>query len=546
MLLFFLLLLLFWPVAVDPSIPAVLDEESKAKDQRNGASEVPSWMRMRVSLRWMYRLVDVEQEKRQAVSAHPLEVFMSDLIAGPEVNSVDVIEGAASLTSDASLLKDTDDSSKAHVYLCRRFYRHADALRPPKGTVVSFYPAKAKSIRELVPGELEEILHNPTLSQALYFKLYSGLPKPKLGASEFDPAPANYSWRQKLASSSLKKRNRRRASRSYADDDDDLESEEQGSSWQTRNRTSKRRKSTGDPVEDGNVNARATSKRMRVTMPSDSDDNYEISTEFDSHKDRDGSVNLRTRKISRDENYEESFSSDGTVSEDSEIVEPTETKSNSRGRHASLESSRTVGMRASARRASLRILQTTALLSPRNDDDGEIVSGLSEDGEETVDEGDDVANAGSNTLVLPSVAESEQNSNAVADALGKSAKKDESSSLKADKRQTDILLEVAPGEHQGISVATSASNAAVSQGQTETGNENDRQQKSPEDTIASAFQDLTSEQRTACRRNLPWIIEAMKQGVCGEVADKSMSDEMMATVVVDVLKKYRTMNIAES
>ncbi len=74
----------------------------KANDDEYDSKDVPSWMAMRVSLRWMYRMSDVIDDCGRSVAGHPCEVFFSDHVTGPSVNSVNIIDGRAMLTNDIS------------------------------------------------------------------------------------------------------------------------------------------------------------------------------------------------------------------------------------------------------------------------------------------------------------------------------------------------------------------------------------------------------------------------------------------------------------
>jgi hypothetical protein len=68
----------------------------------------------------------------------------------------------------------------------------------------------------------------------------------------------------------------------------------------------------------------------------------------------------------------------------------------------------------------------------------------------------------------------------------------------------------------------------------------------PAGMITGAFDTLSNEQRTSCRRNLPWIVEAMQIGMMGsDGTNRTVTDELMANVVTDVMHKFRKMSAAE-
>lgn len=157
---------------------------SSSEDDGTGAAAavdrgIPAWMPMRVSLRWLYRLGDVEEDTdSEVLGGHPCEVFFSDHVTGPEVNSVNIIDGRAQLTTDADLVPETPPVSPLlaeRVYLCTRFFRHSDAKNLPRRWRKSkYYPAPVRSWRDLAEGELEAIVAKPSHSKHLYFSDVNG------------------------------------------------------------------------------------------------------------------------------------------------------------------------------------------------------------------------------------------------------------------------------------------------------------------------------------------------------------------------------------
>lgn len=140
--------------------------------------ELPKWMPMRVSLRWLYRISDVmddttRDDKELAADSHPCEVFFSDHVTRPEVNSVNIIDGRAILKSDPTEVPKVQPEGKVcmeRTYLCRRFYRHSGALKVPNSLKSSKYFTKNVQVWRAVGNEeLEEIISKPTEWPLLYF-----------------------------------------------------------------------------------------------------------------------------------------------------------------------------------------------------------------------------------------------------------------------------------------------------------------------------------------------------------------------------------------
>jgi ribosomal protein L21E len=166
----------------DPSILKALedaaDETEEISDDEVVARDVPLWMPMRVSLRWMYRLSDVREDKGTDVEGHDSEVFISDHVTGPEVNSVNIIDGRATLTTQASQVPSkppVGNLFEERIYLCTRYYRHGGAKPLPKKSRNSrHYPTVQRTWRNLDEGELLHILKNPSDSPFMFFTEYNG------------------------------------------------------------------------------------------------------------------------------------------------------------------------------------------------------------------------------------------------------------------------------------------------------------------------------------------------------------------------------------
>lgn len=165
----------------DPNVVKEMRRQAaKEAGSENSDDEraIPSWMRMRVSLRWLYRLGDVEEDKQEDVEGHPCEVFWSDHVTGPDVNSVNIINGTARLTMDIDAVPKSPPVSphlRERVYLCRRFYRHSMAAPPAKRLRKSrYFPAAQGTWRWLADGELEAIRSKPSSSPELFFSDATG------------------------------------------------------------------------------------------------------------------------------------------------------------------------------------------------------------------------------------------------------------------------------------------------------------------------------------------------------------------------------------
>jgi hypothetical protein len=169
--------LLLW---LDPAITTAagenengndMDKGQNANDSESDSPEPAHWMPMRVCVRWMYRLSDVVEEKGRDVPGHNCEVFVSDHVTGPDVNSVNVIDGRAILTEDRTVVPASCvmNAKGERVYFCNRFYRHEQAPKPPRGMFPRHANVRVKTIRMLAPGELENIMCNPTDSVYLFY-----------------------------------------------------------------------------------------------------------------------------------------------------------------------------------------------------------------------------------------------------------------------------------------------------------------------------------------------------------------------------------------
>jgi hypothetical protein len=439
------------------------DENSSGEKEKghDGAgpedpTETPHWMPMRVSLRWMYRLSDVVEDKGRDVPGHPCEVFISDHVTGPEVNSVNIIDGRAVITQDehrAPAECEMNDEGE-RIYLCHRFYRHGGAPKPPKDMFPRHSNVRAKTIRELVTGELESILRHPSDSMFLF---YSNLAE------------------DKQASAGRGRGNRRTSGRIRKDDRSGGEDDSHTPAVARR-----KRRITGDMETDSEGDLE---RRQKIGSQSAPPEKRRLNDDAPALRPRRRSsmaADLRNRQVS------------DLYLGDTSDEEEEENKAEKMGGR------RSVGTRRGASQNGNRLSKA----DKDNDDTAGGHDSLSRAGDyKNQDSGlgsaEGDAKNGSKSI-FASNGNKERTSGA-----GKSG----SGTSSGLRTRSGALARPIPGLHM-----------------------------LPPDMINGAFADLTEEQRHACRRNLPWIVDSMQTRMVA--AGKVVTDELLAKVVTDVMRDY--------
>jgi hypothetical protein len=146
------------------------DEEIPFGDVESGLDTDDKLGLMRVGVRWLYRPKDFDAENEDGkVPMNPSmerrELLWTDGISGPLVNSVDVIDGIASLFGKAS-----ECNGKERAYFCHRFFHtleYEDQIMPPD--VVPKH-LQGVRVRDVSPLELEKLKSKPSTEQNWFWR----------------------------------------------------------------------------------------------------------------------------------------------------------------------------------------------------------------------------------------------------------------------------------------------------------------------------------------------------------------------------------------
>jgi hypothetical protein len=130
---------------------------------------------MRAAFRWLNRPQDVRAELTK-VQGHPREVFMTDYIAPLHYNSIGVIDDVVVVKPSLAALQRwvPMPPSDRPVYFCTRFFwtEAAKTSPPPNNKHVK----ATERLRPLKTGELEMILHKPTMRNTLFWRVVNPRP----------------------------------------------------------------------------------------------------------------------------------------------------------------------------------------------------------------------------------------------------------------------------------------------------------------------------------------------------------------------------------